>query len=151
MHNPHCTIRSEFGIRSASSGDARYSNADYIDPYSNWRGPIWINTNVMIAYGLAGMGGGGGGSSSSGSGSGSRGGGMGAHAVDIATRVVALLAASLRRQPELAKNGTAWRECYSSDDGKELAAPGFMSWNLLAGTVLPSLRAGTNPFDLSYA
>ena len=74
---------------------------------------------------------------------------MQTEALDVATRVVGMLAAALRRNPAEAKNGTAWRECYSSEDGVGLAAPGFLNWNLLAGNILGNLRTGTNPFGLS--
>ena len=33
---------SPFGLRSTSSGDARYNNDNIINPYSNWRGPVWV-------------------------------------------------------------------------------------------------------------
>ena len=42
-------MMSKYGIRSASAQDPRYSNGNYVKPYSNWRGPIWVNTNLMIA------------------------------------------------------------------------------------------------------
>jgi hypothetical protein len=41
-------------------------------------GPIWINTNALIAYGLASL-------------------GMRAQAVDVAGRIVSLLAADIRK------------------------------------------------------
>eukprot|EP00931_Biecheleriopsis_adriatica_P064241 TRINITY_DN39050_c0_g1_i2.p1 TRINITY_DN39050_c0_g1~~TRINITY_DN39050_c0_g1_i2.p1 ORF type:complete len:274 (+),score=52.40 TRINITY_DN39050_c0_g1_i2:113-934(+) len=122
---------SKFGIRSTSNLDSRYSNSNYIVPYSNWRGPIWINANTFIAYGLATM-------------------GLKAEALDVAQRIVSLLASGIRRNPREAKEGKAWRECYSSDDGRDLAADGFLSWNTLAGDLLANLRAGKNPFDLSF-
>jgi len=121
---------SAYGIRSASSDDQNYTNADYVTPYSNWRGPVWINTNAMICFGLASM-------------------GMKQQALDVAQRVVNLLAADIKAHPALAKQGKVWRECYSSADGSALAAPGFLNWNTLAGELLSSLRAGKNPFDLS--
>ena len=40
---------SPFGIRSVSSDDARYNNDNIINPYSNWRGPVWINVNAVMA------------------------------------------------------------------------------------------------------
>ena len=83
----------------------------------------------MIAYGLASV-------------------GMKAQALDIASRIVSLLATDLRKNPALAANGTAWRECYSSADGAPLAAPGFLNWNTLAGSILDAIRTGANPFDL---
>jgi len=43
---------SQWGIRSVSSSDPRYNNDNIIDPYSNWRGPMWVNANVMVTYGL---------------------------------------------------------------------------------------------------
>ena len=52
-HGGHCQkdMRSDWGIRSTSSSDSRYSNANIINPYSNWRGPVWVNVNAMIIYG----------------------------------------------------------------------------------------------------
>eukprot|EP01043_Picozoa_sp_COSAG02_P004274 COSAG02_NODE_110_length_36062_cov_85.812106_14_plen_127_part_00 len=52
MHNVlQPDMRSDWGIRSTSSSDPRYSNANIINPYSNWRGPVWVNVNAMIIYG----------------------------------------------------------------------------------------------------
>ena len=90
---------SDFGLRSASSSEALYTNGDYVTPYSNWRGPVWINTNALIAYGLSEQ-------------------GMKKQALDLAGRIVSLLAAAIRQNPKLAERGQAWRECYSSADGK---------------------------------
>ncbi|HEV2484248.1 MAG TPA: trehalase family glycosidase [Terracidiphilus sp.] len=38
MHSP-------YGFRSLSKSDPAYNNDAIIDPYSNWRGPIWVNAN----------------------------------------------------------------------------------------------------------
>lgn len=40
-------MRSPYGIRSLSKQDPAYNNIAEIKPYSNWRGPIWINANYM--------------------------------------------------------------------------------------------------------
>jgi alpha,alpha-trehalase len=40
-------MRSEFGFRSLAKSDKAYNNDAIIDPYSNWRGPIWINANFL--------------------------------------------------------------------------------------------------------
>jgi glycogen debranching enzyme len=40
-------MRSDHGFRSLSKSDPAYNNAAIIDPYSNWRGPIWINANLL--------------------------------------------------------------------------------------------------------
>jgi len=40
-------MRSDYGFRSLSKSDAAYNNEATINPYSNWRGPIWINANFL--------------------------------------------------------------------------------------------------------
>jgi alpha,alpha-trehalase len=40
-------MRSEYGFRSLSKSDPSYNNEATIKPYSNWRGPIWINANLL--------------------------------------------------------------------------------------------------------
>ena len=40
-------MRSDHGMRSLSHFDPAYNNQAIIDPYSNWRGPIWINANFL--------------------------------------------------------------------------------------------------------
>jgi alpha,alpha-trehalase len=44
--NPN-EMRSPFGFRSLSKSDPAYNNDAMIDPYSNWRGPIWVNANFL--------------------------------------------------------------------------------------------------------
>ncbi len=48
---------SGFGLRSLSKQDPDYNNRNIIVPYSNWRGPIWINANylysiMLVRYGF---------------------------------------------------------------------------------------------------
>jgi alpha,alpha-trehalase len=40
-------MRSPYGFRSLAKSDAAYNNEAIINPYSNWRGPIWINANFL--------------------------------------------------------------------------------------------------------
>jgi alpha,alpha-trehalase len=40
-------MRSPYGFRSLAKSDAAYNNDAIINPYSNWRGPIWINANYL--------------------------------------------------------------------------------------------------------
>ncbi|HET7349179.1 MAG TPA: trehalase family glycosidase [Acidobacteriaceae bacterium] len=40
-------MRSPWGFRSLAKSDPRYNNEAIIVPYSNWRGPIWINANFL--------------------------------------------------------------------------------------------------------
>ena len=116
-------ILSPVGLRSTSSDDPRYNNDDEIVPYSNWRGPMWVNANALTCYGLAAY-------------------GFKELAIEIATRVTATLANDLR-------NTTQWHEAYSTDTGAPLAAPGFLSWDTLAADLLPNLQRGIHPFALT--
>ncbi len=40
-------MRSDHGFRSLSRFNPGYNNQAIINPYSNWRGPIWINANFL--------------------------------------------------------------------------------------------------------
>jgi alpha,alpha-trehalase len=40
-------MRSPWGFRSLSKADPAYNNEAIINPYSNWRGPIWMNANFL--------------------------------------------------------------------------------------------------------
>lgn len=40
-------MRSNHGLRSLSHFDPAYNNEAIINPYSNWRGPVWINANFL--------------------------------------------------------------------------------------------------------
>lgn len=40
-------MRSPWGFRSLAKSDPAYNNEAIINPYSNWRGPIWINANFL--------------------------------------------------------------------------------------------------------
>ena len=86
------------------------------------QGPIWINANAALAYGFNAY-------------------GYRNASIDIATRVVNALAADLRATGK-------WHECYHTETGRGLAAPGFLSWNTLGATLLPNVQAGVDPFQL---
>eukprot|EP00742_Colponemidia_sp_Colp-10_P008873 GILJ01009637.1.p1 GENE.GILJ01009637.1~~GILJ01009637.1.p1 ORF type:complete len:419 (-),score=52.69 GILJ01009637.1:73-1329(-) len=113
----------DFGIRSTSSLDSSYNNIAEIDPYSNWQGPVWINFNVVYAYALKQL-------------------GFNELAETLANRIVNLLS------KDLAVSGT-WHECYHSETGEGLIADGFLSWNVLAASLLKNIRENTDPFQLS--
>ncbi|WP_109485968.1 MGH1-like glycoside hydrolase domain-containing protein [Occallatibacter savannae] len=40
-------MRSPHGFRSLSAFNRDYNNEAIINPYSNWRGPIWVNANLL--------------------------------------------------------------------------------------------------------
>ena len=110
------------GLRSVGTGDPRFNNDNIINPYSNWRGPVWVNVNAVAAYTL-------------------RGAGQGAAARALADTVVHTLAEDLRA------TGT-WHECYHSENGTGLAAPGFLSWDTLGADLQADVEAGLDPFAL---
>ena len=41
-------MRSDHGFRSLAKNDPSYNSDAIIDPYSNWRGPVWINANFLL-------------------------------------------------------------------------------------------------------
>lgn len=115
-------MRCRWGIRSTSSAHALYSNENRITPYSNWRGPVWINVNVVLAYALHSN-------------------GFVEDARILACDVTKLLADDIRRTG-------SWHENYDSETGLGLASPGFLSWNTLVAELLPNLTEGRDPFAL---
>ena len=113
-------MRSDHGFRSLSRFDSGYNNEAIINPYSNWRGPIWINANFLdwIAlrhYGFS----------------------------DEARWLALALAADIHR--DIGKWGSM-HEDYDAETGDGLAPTpeespggkfaGFVGWNLLAEDML---------------
>jgi alpha,alpha-trehalase len=113
-------MRSPFGFRSLSRSDPAYNNAAIIDPYSNWRGPLWINANFLCwialrRYGFRGE----------------------------SRRLAVSLATILHR--DIAQWGSM-HEDYNAETGDGLAPTvaqspggkfaGFVGWNLLAQDML---------------
>lgn len=109
-------MRSEYGFRSLAKSDPAYNNEAIIDPYSNWRGPVWLNANffdwlILRRYGFAAD----------------------------ARALAVTLAAELHR--DIAKWGSM-HENYNAETGEGLAPTvaqspggkfvGFVGWNLLA-------------------
>jgi alpha,alpha-trehalase len=109
-------MRSEYGFRSLAKSDPAYNNDAIINPYSNWRGPIWINANflewmVLRRYGFP----------------------------DEAHWLALTLARELHRDIE---KWNSMHEDYSAETGEGLAPTpeqspggkfaGFVGWNLLA-------------------
>jgi glycogen debranching enzyme len=116
-------LRAAHGIRSTSTEDARYTLVDCIVPYSNWRGPVWINVNCVLAYTLASC-------------------GHKSEAIKLATELTTMLA------NDITKSGVM-HECYNGDDGMPLSSEskGFLSWNVLIASLLDNLEADIDPFS----
>ena len=105
-----------FGVRSLAADDPRYNNENVLKPYSNWQGPIWPHANWMFMHVLLHY-------------------GYPEAALDIAERVTRLCL------DDLEKNGMM-RENYHADTGAPLAAPDFISWNLLVARMIDEARTG---------
>jgi alpha,alpha-trehalase len=109
-------MRSEYGFRSLAKNDPAYNNEAIIDPYSNWRGPIWVNASFLDWIALRRYG-----------------------FKDEAHWLALRLAGELHR--DIAKWGSM-HEDYSAETGEGLAPTvaqspggkfaGFVGWNLLA-------------------
>ena len=108
---------SPYGIRSLAADEPLYNNENVIKPYSNWQGPIWPHANWMAMHALIHY-------------------GYGEQALAVAERVTRLCLA------DLAANGMM-HENYHAETGAPLAAPDFVSWNLLVAQMIEEARTGT--------
>jgi glycogen debranching enzyme len=114
-------MRGACGVRSTSSSHPSYELKDAIVPYSIWRGPVWLNVNMVLCYSLAQC-------------------GQAAEAERLAQVLVRVLAADLRASG-------AWHECYHPDTGAPLSSEskGFLSWTVMAAGLLDNLAKGVDP------
>jgi alpha,alpha-trehalase len=121
------------GFRSLSRFDPAYNNQAIITPYSNWRGPIWINANFLDWIALRRYG-----------------------FNDEARALAITLATNIHR--DIAKWGSM-HENYDAETGDGLAPTveqspgkkfaGFVGWNLLAQDMLQCEVAHQNCITLS--
>jgi alpha,alpha-trehalase len=119
-------MRSDYGFRSLSKGDPAYNNEAIIDPYSNWRGPIWINANFLDWIALRRYG------------------------FHEESRWLAVALATMLRR-DIAKWGSM-HEDYNAETGDGLAPTpaqspggkfaGFVGWDLLAQNMLQCEETG---------
>lgn len=96
---------SQYGIRSQSKDDPRYNNANIIKPYSNWQGPIWPIVNFFFVYALLQH-------------------GYQKEAIEASKSVAKLCLKDIEETGGMHEN-------YDAETGLPLAAPNFISWNLL--------------------
>lgn len=104
---------SKYGIRTLAKDDPAYNNANIIKPYSNWQGPIWPIANYFYVQALLNY-------------------GYQKEAIAVAQHVAKICLDDI-------KNTGGMHENYDAETGKPLAAPNFISWNLL----LPSMLVDT--------
>jgi alpha,alpha-trehalase len=113
-------MRSSYGFRSLEKDDPDFNNQAIINPYSNWRGPIWINANFLDWIALRRY-------------------GFPKQARWLAVTIAAML------NRDIGKWGSM-HEDYNSETGDGLAPTpaqspgghfaGFVGWNLLAQDML---------------
>jgi len=113
------------GLRSLAADDPLYNNENVIKPYSNWQGPVWPHANWMVMHALLHY-------------------GYPEAALQLAERVASLCL------EDLARNGMM-HENYQAETGAPLAAPGFISWNLLVAQMLEEAQARVFKPDPSQA
>ncbi len=96
---------SPHGVRSLAADEPLYNNKNVLKPYSNWQGPIWPHANWMVMHALLHY-------------------GYPDAALEIAQRVTRLCLEDLEQNGMMHEN-------YDADTALPLAAPNFISWNLL--------------------
>lgn len=114
---------SRHGIRTLAADDQQYNQAKIITPYSNWQGPVWPICNYMHMHGLLNY-------------------GFYKEAIQVARRITLLCLNDIRKTGGM-------HEDYNAETGEGLAAPNFVSWNLLVGNMLEEAYEKRNPFATS--
>ena len=111
-----------YGIRCLSKNDKDYNQANTIKPYSNWQGPVWPIVNYLTMHALLNY-------------------GFQREAQRLAVIISRLCLEDIKRSGGMHEN-------YNADTGKPLAAPNFVSWNLLVGQMISEAKSGNNPFRI---
>ena len=110
------------GVRTLSADDKEYNQANIIKPYSNWQGPVWPIVNYLSMHSLLNYG------------------------FKKETEILAEKISNICLN-DIKKTG-GMHENYHAETGKPLAAPDFISWNLLVGQMIDQSESGYNPFAL---
>ncbi len=121
MLNPK-KLWSSFGIRTLAKDDPGYNNVNMIKPHSNWQGPIWPIANYFYLHALLNY-------------------DFQKEAITVAERIADICINDIKKTGGMHEN-------YDAQTGKPLAAPNFISWNLLVGNMLQEATTKTNPFAL---
>jgi len=98
-------MRSPHGLRTLSCKDFTYNNLNIIKPHSNWQGPIWIIANYLYLQGMLRY-------------------GFENDASQICQSIYRMAAHDI-------ETSGGMHECYDAETGNALAAPDFLSWNIL--------------------
>lgn len=113
-------LRSPHGIRTLTKDHPGYNNANIIKPHSNWQGPIWPIATYIYVQAMARY-------------------GFVNEAKEVAEQCIGLCVEDVKKSGGMHEN-------YDAETGEPLAAPNFVSWNLLMIPVLDQLERGENPF-----
>lgn len=111
-----------WGIRTLAKDDVQYNNANIIKPHSNWQGPVWPIANYLSMQALLNY-------------------GFRKEARLVAHKIMTICLRDIERSGGMHEN-------YHADTGCPLAAPNFVSWNLLVGQMAEQARTGFNPFKI---
>lgn len=114
---------SEHGIRTLSKDDPEYNNINMIKPHSNWQGPIWPIANYLYMQVLLNY-------------------GYQKEAIALAKKISKLCLDDIEKTGGMHEN-------YNAETGQPLAAPNFVSWNLLVANMIYEAETNTNPFSLN--
>lgn len=113
---------SKYGIRTLAADDSGYNNVNKLKPHSNWQGPVWPIANYIYIHALLNY-------------------GFQKQAIEVAQKIARLVI------DDIEKNGMM-HENYDAETGKPLAAPNFVSWNLLVANMLDEAMDKRNPFEI---
>ncbi len=111
-----------YGIRTLAKDDPDYNNRNIIKPHSNWQGPVWPIANYLYLHALLNY-------------------GFQKQAKVLAQRIMSVCLQDIKRSGGMHEN-------YHADTGKALAAPNFVSWNLLVAQMSEQAQTKTNPFEI---
>lgn len=113
---------SNHGMRTLSKKDPEYNNVNRIKPYSNWQGPIWPIANYLYIQALNQY-------------------DFQEEALEAAVIITKLVLADIEKTGGMHEN-------YDAENGEPLAAPNFVSWNLLLNNIIEEVQTKRNPFLL---
>jgi alpha,alpha-trehalase len=115
-------MMSDYGMRTLSKQDPQYNNVNMIKPHSNWQGPVWPIANYIYMHGLLNY-------------------GYQKEALQLAETISNLVI------KDIEKTG-GMHEDYDAETGEPLAAPNFISWNVLVNNMIDESLSLSNPFAI---
>ena len=116
-------LESRWGIRTLSKQDPVYNNINMIKPHSNWQGPIWPIANYLYMHALIRY-------------------GFQKEATELAQTISRLVISDIDKTGGMHEN-------YDAETGEPLAAPNFVSWNILVRNMIAEAESHSNPFEIA--